>query len=32
MKDLTLSQLLDEAFERSRDLDAPLSVRLEILR
>ena len=29
MKELTLSQILDEAFERSRDLDAPLSVRLE---
>jgi peroxiredoxin len=29
MKELTLSQILEEAFERARDLDAPLSVRLE---
>jgi len=29
MKELTLSQILDEAFERSRDLDAPLQRRLE---
>jgi peroxiredoxin len=28
MKDLTLSQILEEAFEHARDLDAPLSVRL----
>lgn len=29
MKELTLSQILEEAFERSRDLDAPLGTRLE---
>jgi len=29
MKELTLSEILEEAFERARDLDAPLSVRLE---
>jgi peroxiredoxin len=29
MKELTLSQILEEAFERARGLDAPLSVRLE---
>jgi peroxiredoxin len=29
MKELTLSQILEEAFERARDLDAPLSARLE---
>jgi peroxiredoxin len=29
MKELTLSQNLEEAFERSRDLDAPLGARLE---
>jgi peroxiredoxin len=29
MKELTLSQILEEAFERARDLDEPLSVRLE---
>jgi peroxiredoxin len=29
MKDLTLSQILEVAFERARDLDAPLNVRLE---
>jgi peroxiredoxin len=29
MTELTLSQILDEAFERARDMDAPLSVRLE---
>jgi peroxiredoxin len=29
MKELTLSQILEEAFERARDMDAPLSVRLE---
>ena len=29
MKELTLSEILAEAFERSRDLDAPLSDRLE---
>jgi peroxiredoxin len=29
MKELTLSQILEEAFERSRDLDAPLGARLE---
>lgn len=29
MKDLTLSQILEEAFEQARDLDAPLSGRLE---
>jgi peroxiredoxin len=28
MKDLTLSQILEEAFEHARDLDAPLDVRL----
>jgi peroxiredoxin len=30
MKELTLSEILAEAFERSRDLDAPLSGRLEM--
>jgi peroxiredoxin len=29
MKELKLSQILEEAFERSRDLDAPLGARLE---
>jgi peroxiredoxin len=29
MKELTLSQILEVAFERARDLDAPLNVRLE---
>ncbi len=29
MKELTLSEILEEAFERARDLDAPLSARLE---
>jgi peroxiredoxin len=29
MKELTLSQILEEAFEHARDLDAPLSARLE---
>jgi peroxiredoxin len=29
MKELTLSQILGEAFERARNLGAPLSVRLE---
>jgi peroxiredoxin len=29
MKELTLSQILEEAFERARDFDAPLSARLE---
>ncbi|MCI0598781.1 MAG: AhpC/TSA family protein [Beijerinckiaceae bacterium] len=29
MKELTLSQILEEAFETARDLDAPLSARLE---
>jgi peroxiredoxin len=29
MKELTLSQILEEAFERARDLDAPLGARLE---
>jgi peroxiredoxin len=29
MKDMTLSQILEEAFERARDMDAPLSARLE---
>jgi peroxiredoxin len=29
MKKLSLAQILEEAFERARDLDAPLSVRLE---
>lgn len=29
MKELTLSQILEEAFERARGLDAPLSARLE---
>jgi hypothetical protein len=28
MKELTLSQILEEAFERARDLDAPLSIGL----
>jgi hypothetical protein len=28
MNELTLSQILEEAFEHARDLDAPLSVRL----
>jgi peroxiredoxin len=29
MEELTLSQILEEAFERARDMDAALSVRLE---
>ncbi len=29
MKELTLSQILEEAFQAARDLDAPLAVRLE---
>jgi hypothetical protein len=29
MKDLTLSQIFEEAFDRARDLDAPLGARLE---
>ncbi len=29
VKELTLSQILEEAFETARDLDAPLSARLE---
>jgi len=29
MKELTLSEILEEAFERARDLDAPLGARLE---
>ncbi len=29
MKELTLSQILEEAFEHARDMDAPLSARLE---
>jgi peroxiredoxin len=29
MKELTLSEILEEAFEHARDLDAPLGVRLE---
>jgi hypothetical protein len=29
MKDLTLSQIFEEAFDRARDLDAPLGTRLE---
>lgn len=29
MRELTLSQVLEEAFEHARDLDAPLSARLE---
>ncbi len=29
MKELSLSQILEEAFETARDLDAPLAVRLE---
>lgn len=29
MKDLTLNEILDHAFERARDLDAPLAARLE---
>src|SRR5271169_297314 len=29
MKDMTLSLILEAAFERARDMDAPLSVHLE---
>ncbi|MGH6813168.1 MAG: peroxiredoxin-like family protein [Methylocella sp.] len=29
MKELTLTQVFEEAFERARDIDAPISVRLE---
>jgi peroxiredoxin len=29
MKEMTLSQVLEEAFERAREMDAPLSARLE---